>query len=66
MIESKVLLGFKPIAVRGIWFEVNNLNQLAMDNPYMASRLIGSIEQKSGLDFTCILVSTLLSDVLTA
>jgi hypothetical protein len=35
MKESKVLPGFEPKAVRGKWFEVNNLNCSATDAPYM-------------------------------
>jgi hypothetical protein len=30
---SKALSGLKPKAVRGKWFEVNELNKLAMDAP---------------------------------
>jgi hypothetical protein len=35
MKESKVLPGFEPTAVRGKWFEVNDLNYSATDAPYM-------------------------------
>jgi hypothetical protein len=31
MKESKSLSGFEPTAVRGKWFEVNDLNHLATD-----------------------------------
>jgi hypothetical protein len=35
MKESKVLSGFEPTAVRGKWFEVNDLNHSATDAPIL-------------------------------
>jgi hypothetical protein len=33
MKESKSLSGFEPTAVRGKWFEVNDINHSAIDAP---------------------------------
>jgi hypothetical protein len=35
MKESEVLWGFEPTAVRGKWFEVNDLNHSATDAPFV-------------------------------
>jgi hypothetical protein len=32
--NPKSLSGFEPTAVRGKWFEVNNINHLATDAPF--------------------------------